>query len=307
LIHRLLLEMQLSTCIAVQDAIRAQTGRAVPASRAAYLLIILSRSRRFAGQGLATSSRPAMLVDGISVSAIAASFGQPFETARRHANGLIADGFCQRSGPRICIRAEQFDEPSFDAMLWAIHDAMVRLADHCAALGVPLPEQRDPKDYNPDATIAAAIELLLAVYEYAAPYYDNWLQMRVLSAAFCANARRITLDLVLAARYADEEAIMPDELQVPVSGRAVARAMRLPYSTVRRQLEIASRRGWIVRRYGGLIRSRAHQSAPDACHVDKVAGLRVLKTLESLASAGFRFRDPASHYHAGPPPLLDFS
>jgi DNA-binding MarR family transcriptional regulator len=307
LIHRLLLEMQLSTCMAVQDAIRAQTGRPVPANRAAYLLIILSRSRRFWGLGLATSSRPATQVDGISVSAIAASFDQPFETARRHANALIADGFCYRSGPRICIRPEQFENPAFVAMLCAIHDAMVRLVDHAAALGVALPEQRNGKTYEGDAGIAAAIDLLLAVYDYGAPYYDNWLQMRVLSALFCANARRVTLDPVLAARYADEEAVTPDDLQVPVSGRAIARAMNLPYSTVRRQIEVAIRRGWIVRRNGGLIRSRTHQISPEAQHVNRVASLRVLKMFESLASAGFRFRDPASHYHDRAPPLLDFS
>jgi hypothetical protein len=307
LIHRLLLEMQLSTCMAVQDAIRAQTDRPVPANRAAYLLIILSRSRRFWGLGLATSARPTTLVDGISVSAIAASFGQPFETARRHANALIHDGFCYRSGPRICIRPEQFENPAFIAMLRAIHDAMVRLIDHCAALGVTLPEQRSGKVYEGDAAIAAAIDLLLAIYEYAAPYYDNWLQMRVLSAIFCANARRITLDPALASRYADDDAITPDDLQVPVSGRAVARAMRLPYSTVRRQIEVAIRRGWIVRRSGGLIQSRAYQSAPEARHVSRAASLRVLKMLESLASAGFRFRDPTSQYYDGPPPLLDFS
>jgi len=179
-----------------------------------------------------------------------------------------------------------------------VNDAPV-LAAAVGAAGVHLGEG--------DAAIAAAIDLLLAVYDYGAPYYDNWLQMRVMSAIFCANARRVTLDPVLAQRYADEETVMPDDLQIPVSGRAIARAMNLPYSTVRRQIEVTLRRGWIVRRSGGLIRSRTHQIAPEAQHVNRVASLRVLKMFESLASAGFRFRDPASHYHDGPPRLLDFS
>jgi hypothetical protein len=185
---------------------------------------------------------------------------------------------------------------------------MIRLVEQCYNLGIPLPEPRCHAVYHPDTTIAVAIDLLLAAYEYGAPHYASWLQMRVMSAVLCANGRRIASDPDLAERYGMEGAVPPDTMLVPVTGRAVARAIRLPYPTVRRQIDAALEQDWLVRSRGGVKRSRAHAASPLSAEFDRAACLRVIKAFERLAPAGFRFDNPAGRYIGRePPPLLDFS
>lgn len=292
--------MQLSSCAASHAAIKAETRRPVPLNRAAYFLLVLRCDRSFHTTGSGRSGG-----DGISVSAIAASFQQPFETARRHANALIEDGLCERRGLRIRIRRQMFESPHFQHLLADLHDIMTRMIDQLRADGVPLPEERERPSYNPLATVAAAIDLTLAAYEYGAPHYASWLQMRVISAIFCANSRRITIDSGLTHQFAYCQTIPPDDLLVPVSSVAVARALNLSVATARRQIRSAIDDSLLKRVGDGVIRTRTllDMIGFDLC---EAASQRALKTIERLAPEGFRFGDPASHYLSTRPMLVDF-
>jgi len=290
--------MQLSCCAACHVALQKETGRPVPLNRAAYLLLVLRCDR---------SMSPGTGPGGISVSAIAASFEQPFETARRHANALIEDGFCERRGLRIRMRRQMFERPAFQRLLGDLHDAMVRLIVSLRAAGVPLPEPRERETYNPLATAAAAIDLTLAAYEYGAPHFESWLQLRVFSAVFCANGRAITTDPVLAATYAFVDTIPSDELLVPVTSTAVAHVLNLSPATARRQIRAALAAGLLERRGNGVIRTRAALDVMAEGGVMQASAQRALKIIERLAPEGFRFDDPASHYLGPPPPLVDFT
>jgi len=295
LIDRLVLEMQLSSCAACQAVISEQTLRPVPLNRGPYLLLILRCDKRFHFSASGHGGR-----EGISVSAIAASFGQPFETARRHVNELIESGFCERRGLRVRIRQAQFDNPSFVRMLNELHDIMVRLVAQLFEAGVPLPDERRRLGYDRNATIAASIDLVLAAYEYAAPYYASWLQMRVLSAISFLNGTAIAADPALTDLYALDE-LPPDDLMAPASASAVARLLGLSEATARRQVRAAMEAGMVVRRGTGLIVPRTYRASPDASAVRRHAVQRGLKAVERMAPSGFRFTHPSGNYVEGPP------
>ncbi len=290
LVDRLVLEMQLSSCAASQSAIQAQTNKPVPLNRPPYFLVILRCDKRFqavTGGGHA---------DGISVSAIAASFGQPFETARRHVNELIEEGICERRGLRVRIRRDQFDAPAIIRLLNDLHDIMVRLVDQLSEAGARLPDERGRLGYDRNSTIAAAIDLVLAAYEYAAPHYSSWLQMRVLSAISFLNSNPM-----LSERYAYEE-VPPDDLLTPASASAVARLLGLSEATARRQVRVALDAGMVIRKGAGVIVPFATRASPETAELQQRAVQRALKSVERMAPSGFRFSNPTENYVEGPPP-----
>lgn len=305
-IYRLVLEMQLSCCGATHRVLQAQTGRQVSLNRAAYLLLVLRCNRRLHTSSAGAASRPGSAVDGISVSAIAASFDQPFETARRHANELIEQGFCVRQGLRICIRRQQFDTPPFKQYLIELHDVMVRFVQQLRDAGVTLPGTREARIYDRNATTAAALDLTLAAYEYGAPFFSSWLEMHVMSAVVCGNARPLTVDPDLSRRYTHHETVPPDDLLHPVSARAIARVLNISEATARRQVRIALDRGLVARKCDGVIRTKKALETPSLITLPGRASIRALRTIQRLGASGFRFDDPASHYINGAPPLANF-
>lgn len=293
--------MQLSSCAACQVAIKAQTQRSVPLNRPAYLLLVLRCDKRF---HLSLSGNGAPASDGISVSAVAASFGQPFETARRHVNELIGDGICERRGLRVRVRRTQFDSPHFNRLLNELHDIMVQLVEQLIEAGVRMPEERNRPGYDRDATIAAAIDLVLAAYEYAAPYYSSWLQMRILSAIAFLNGAAIAADPALVERYGTDE-LAPDDLMAPASASAVARLLGLSEATARRQVRVALDNGLVVRRGAGVIVPQSARSSEQALSLQRAAVRRAMKAVERMAPSGFRFSRPSTNYLEGPPPPVD--
>ena len=305
-IFGLVLEMQLSSCAATHRVLRAQSGRQVPLNRAAYLLLILRCNRRFHNTPAGVAPRPGSAIDGISVSAIAASFDQPFETARRHANELIKQGFCIRRGLRICMRRQQFETAPFVQYLTDLHDIMVRFVRQLRDSGIELPVTRDGMAYDRDATIAAALDLTLAAYDYGSPYFSSWLDMRVMCAVIAGNARPGATGLASLPPRLDQT-IDPRDAQLrPVSARAIARVLNISEATARRQLRVAEDHGLVARNSAGVIRTTKALETPALINLPDTASIYALRLIQRLGSSGFHFDDPASHYIGPEPPPVDF-
>ncbi len=288
LVHRLVLDMQLACNAACNAAIAATTHRPAPLNRAIYLLLILRCDRSFSDAAARAAGVAAKPTGGISVSAIAASLDQPFETARRHANALIEDGLCERRGPRITIRPAMFERAPLRQLLRDLDRIMTRLVGDIAAAGIALPSPHEREHDNPLAAVAAAIDLSLAACEYGAPLFGSWLQMRVLGAAFAANTRQITANPDLSRYFANEAPAPPNALLIPVSPAEIARMLDLSVATARRHVRAAIDAGLLARERGGVIYTAELLALGGADALPRVASQRALKTLERLAIEGYR-------------------
>ena len=310
LIVRLVAEMQLASAIDMVRTLEEHLGRRIVFDRALFLLMILREGRPFRTSSTGLASQAAEGVDGISINAIAMSLGRPFETVRRHVNALIADGICERTGRGVIAQARTMALPGFAAALRSLHDRMVMLIEDLTRADIAMPAVHVDRPYDSNATIAAAIDLVLAPFEYVAERYASWLELVVISAVVIASSRKITYDPILSRRYADADTVPPADLRQPISGSAIARALRMSTSTVRREIEAAIASGKLVRvakgQSGGLLATDAFLADVTISRGGHLAAARTTQVLRRLGPGGFPFHNPAAGYLDGRRPLVDF-
>jgi hypothetical protein len=232
--------------------------------------------------------------------------GRPFETARRHVNALIDDGLCVRTGTGVVVAPDLLDRPEIAVMMTHLHDCLIWLTVQLRSYDVPLPRGSQGVGYRPDITLATSIDLSLSVFESVGPYYADWLELAVVNGVMAASARPITLDPALARLYSEADTIPPVERRCAVSAASVARALGIPYSTVRRQVIAATEAGMLVERDGGVMVDDTVLAGPGVATAGSVSLARTAALLGRLVAGGFPFDDPAQAYVAGPPPLLAF-
>lgn len=306
LVARFVAEVQLAAVVNLVAAIEAFSGKPIVVDRAIVMAVVLRGAPEFrcGSTGLACSGGDRD--HAISINAIAASLGRPFETVRRHVNGLIDSGLCVRTPRGIIVAPGLADAPVMQQMIRDLHDLMVRLIDYATRHGVHVPIKRSDLPYQPSATIAATLDLVLASVEYLEPHYGDWLEMAVVNATIAANARPVTFDPVLAIRYAATDAVPPRHLRRAVSVTGLARALRMPYSTVQRQVKASILRGQLERVPGGIMITQEQLDADGVRVAGPAAVSRALRAFGRLVPGGFPFDDPPSCYMTGPPALLDF-
>ena len=106
--------------------------------------------------------------------------------------------------------------------------------------------------------------------------------------------------------YADADTVPPLELRRPVSASAVARALRMSNSTVRREIDAGIAAGKLVRVGSGLLATTEFLAAATISRGGQLAAARTAQVLRRLGPGGFRFGDPGSCYLDGRPPLVAF-
>ncbi|CAN5461402.1 hypothetical protein BH09PSE4_BH09PSE4_23200 [soil metagenome] len=242
----------------------------------------------------------------ITVNALAASLSRPFETMRRHVNALIADGLVARTSRGVSVPPEVMARPEILSLMQNHHDLLVRLIEDMANFGVPLPSARPHVAYDPQLGIAAAIDVLLTGLEFNAQRYDSWLELVLLAAVMCANARPFTYDRQVSLAYADYSRLPPQSIRAPVKVSEAARALGIPYPTARRHAEAMLRDGRLTRVRDGLMVSDNWLSRPLILEDSNAANEHTRQIFGRLAAGGFRFDDPATCYIRGRPPLLAF-
>lgn len=298
LVSRLVGELLLAGPGDVVAALEGYLGRAVPRDRAVFLLLILRESGRF--------SRDVGNRGGISISAVARSLERPFETVRRHVNALISDGICEPSPHGVVVRAATWDLPPFVALTRLLHDRFIGMIADMAASGIALPSGRAGCTHDANAIIAASIDIVLAPFEYVGSQYRSWLEMMVVCAVVTGSVRAVTYDPVLTRLYAEADTTPPDNMREPVAVAAVARALRMQYTTVRREVQAAVASGTLARASGGVRATEAYLSDSTISRGGLLVAGRTGQVLQRLAALGFRFDDPESCYLKGRPALPAF-
>jgi hypothetical protein len=296
--------MQMNALVSATDAVRRVAGGSFVFDRAIFFLAVLRASGGVLGAWANLPSADSG--GGISINAISHSMGRPFETARRHVNALIEDGLCVRTGTGVVVMPGLLDRPEIAAMLVHMHDCLTWLIAQLRSYDVPLPRGSQGILYRRDITLAASIDLSLSAFDSIGRYYTDWLELAVVNAVMTASSRPITLDPVLARRYSEADTVPPAERRRAVSAAAVARALKIPYSTVRRQVIAATESGMLVERDGGVIVDDAILAGPRVAIAGSAAVTRSAALLGRLVAGGFPFDSPAQAYVAGAPALVAF-
>lgn len=301
---RLLAEMQLSCLVRATQAVRQVAGGSFIFDRAVFFLAVLRASGGILGCW--AGAAPDTLGGGISVNAISHSMARPFETARRHVNALIDDGLCTRTTAGVIVSPDLLNEPEIAALLAHLHDGLVWFTIQLKSYEIPLPRNSFRERYRGDITLAASIDLALGAFENVARFYADWLELAVVNAVMAGSARPITFDSTLARLYSEPDTIPPADRRRAVSAAAVARALCIPYSTVRRQMLSAIQAGKLVDRGGGVIVADAILAGPGVAAAGTAAAARTAALLGRLVAGGFPFDNPARAYAVGPLKLAVF-
>ncbi|MDH7972891.1 hypothetical protein QH494_11905 [Sphingomonas sp. AR_OL41] len=243
---------------------------------------------------------------GISINGLAQSLSYPFESMRRHVNALLAAGLCVRGPGGIAAAPDALQQPALADVILLSHDCFVRLVEDLKRFDVPMPEHRDvPYDFM--TGINAAIDLMLAVADSNAQAHADWAELVLFSAILCANTKLYIHDPVLGRRYADQTAIPPRELLLPISMRRVALALSMPVSTAQRWASHLQRDGRVVRTRGGLLVSEEWLNRPQNVAISTQSYHNIGRILHRVASQGFPFEEPVRAYARGRPPSVAFA
>lgn len=183
----------------------------------------------------------------VSVYAVAKALNVPYETVRRHISTLVEVRACERGRLGVMV-AHDFYERS------AVQAAMDRTRDETAAYVAFLAlAGATPADPSPAAQRSRRVGLFATEHlincariARTALSLDS-LSVLVFLEIVRQNTWHLTKDPVQAARFASAEAIPPDDLRNGVSTYAVARRLRLPYETARRQVAKLDARGYLER------------------------------------------------------------
>lgn len=207
----------------------------------------------------------------VSINAIAASLGLPFETTRRRIKRLIATGVCAASPEGVIVPASFLVSPVYVQSVLLGHERLRRFYVELRDAG--LLESLPPPAYADDDIPVRAAARLLADYVLRAA------EGLMREAGNAVSALTLVALLAVALAAEDDE---PGRPHRPTPVKAIADQLRLPAETVRRHAASFVEEGICIRTSAGLVlppESLERQGlrllfADDARHVGRLmAGL----------------------------------
>lgn len=196
----------------------------------------------------------------ISVNAISASLGLPFETVRRRTKRLVAEGVCEVLPEGIRLRREPLTSDGSRRMLDEVY-ALVRnlyqrlkRAGCLELMGLPAQGGAVWAEDSPPVRIVwcAASDYVLRMMEHLLPNFDSLSRAFIVLAVVRANTDGLS-DALRGGDNIDVDSMVPDAYRRPVRASDVAALLGLPHETVRRNLVALVDDGRCVRVQGGVI------------------------------------------------------
>ncbi|MCR5869421.1 MULTISPECIES: hypothetical protein [unclassified Sphingomonas] len=215
----------------------------------------------------------------VSINALAASLGRPFETTRRHANALIDDQLIARSPTGLSVTVEALGEPRVARMTDSAHDLLVRLVEDLSNAGFALPHPAADMTYDARSGVGIALDLLLAAVESHGGREENFTRLALLLAIEWAHRRYA---------YAGTDGASDPVIRTSTA----ARILGLPYATTSRNIDALVDRGLLARAGAGL------RPVDDSRAVAGRTALsnRARQLIGRLGQCGFPMRLPGTAY-----------
>jgi hypothetical protein len=196
----------------------------------------------------------------ISINAVAASLGMPFETVRRRTKTLIGEGLCEATANGVRLADAYACSPQQHAALSAAYaltrGLYLRLVRASCVQPMELPPLADPcgdADEPPVRIVwRTAADFLLRAMELLLPRFTSLTRVFVVLAVSRANTEHLP-DTLHGEEGVDARAMVPDEFRRPVRASEVAARLGLPHETVRRNLAEETAVGRCRRVSGGFI------------------------------------------------------
>ena len=118
-----------------------------------------------------------------------------------------------------------------------------------------------------------------------------------------ANIAPLTRDPAARSRYGALENAAPDEERRPVSVRAVAASMQLPYETARRNIRRLEAQGACVSAEAGVVVPTAFMTSQAYMEAARIGHDRTHSLYRTLAARGLLEPLPAANYQESEPPI----
>jgi DNA-binding Lrp family transcriptional regulator len=202
----------------------------------------------------------------VSVSAVAASLGLPFETVRRRLNRLAKAGECVIGPKGVLVPTERLMAPDYVQIALARYERTRRLYHDLSAMGAVPPPSEAPPPAPPLAQGGVPVRLcnrLLSEYF-----------LRSVEILMRAHGDPVTVLIILGLVRANLAAlspasraapgILPESQRIPVRRSALAQQLGMPTETVRRRLLELEQRGFCRSTPGGVLISIEAVTRPDA-------------------------------------------
>lgn len=215
----------------------------------------------------------------VSINALAASLGRPFETTRRHANALIDDQLIERSATGLSVTVEALLEPRVARMTDSAHDLLVRLVEDLGNASFALPHAAPDMTYDPRSGVGIALDLLLAAIESHGTREENFTRLALLLAIEWAHRRYA---------YAGADGTSDPVIRTSTA----AQILGLPYATTSRNIDALVEHGLLTRAGAGL------RPVDDARASTARTALsnRARQLIGRLGQCGFPMRQPGTAY-----------
>ncbi|ODT88347.1 hypothetical protein [Phenylobacterium sp. SCN 70-31] len=229
------------------------------------------------------------LLRPISVNALAASLGQPFETVRRRTAALRETGACAATDRGLVIPPERWMSDRRKAMAFAIGQQIQALAIGLQALGVLRTSMNVTTLGRPWVLTRLAADYCLRQLEAMSAHIPD-----PTVGVLLIHIIRVTTEHLddTYTEFTETEDLVQDDLRRPASVATLASRAGIPGETVRRHVALLLARGWIARGpKGGYYLTREMLRAapwPQARH-DNIANLnRMFAALEASARGATR-------------------
>jgi hypothetical protein len=247
----------LTACRGERDFTDALILATLVQSNSAPLAGDVALQRRY---GAFASPPPESIHRPISVNAISASLGLPFETVRRRTKRLVAEGICEVLPEGIRLRREPLTSESARRMLDEVYVLVrslylrLKRADCLELMGLPAQGGAAWAEEAPPVRIVwcAASDYVLRMMEHLLPNFDSLSRAFIVLAVVRANTDSLS-DALRGGDNTDVESFVPDAYRRPARASDVAALLGLPHETVRRNLVALVEDGRCERVPGGVI------------------------------------------------------
>ena len=205
----------------------------------------------------------------VSINAIAASLGVPFETVRRRMKGLEASGVCVIRPDGVIVPSSFLASPGYLQSVVAGHERMRRFYFELAGAG--LAEGLPPSAYPPEEVVPVrAAARLLSDYI-----------LRVTEGLLREAANVISMMILIALL----DAVLADPPR-STSATGLSRTLYLPLETVRRHLAQLAEEGLCERGPGGPVLTQQMLARPGVKLLFAENAANVQRLLAGLAERG---------------------